>query len=153
MKAYAIVDIWKINIEEYEGRQKQSLPNQKVGKNTTRKVGKNSATNNNQQSNDNTTSIAPTEPIKYDFKETLERWERGKVRKFDILAWYIKKVGLVARSKAELDNIVRRHIKAASRLEAYTDEELVAAARKAAALSEKLQFDWTLDTVLKQLTQ
>lgn len=96
---------------------------------------------------------AANELSTFSLEETLKKWEDGGVRRMDILAWYFKNAKFIARSKKELDNLVGRHIKAATKLEVYTDKELVSAWEKAKKLSEKLDFDPTLETVLKQLTQ
>jgi DNA-binding transcriptional regulator YiaG len=122
-----------------------------------RGLGKNAEHNNKDSIKDNNrekeaVAIAPALST-FSLEETLKKWEDGNVRRLSILAWFIKKAKLTARTAKELDNIKARYIRSASRLEPYTDEELVDAWKKSRELGDKLNFAPTLETVLKQLTQ
>ncbi len=81
----------------------------------------------------------------FSLKETLEKWEKDGKRKFDIMAWYIKKKGLKPENREQLQNIVSRNIKWATMLESYKDEQIVDSATRAIKITD----EWNLGTVLK----
>lgn len=144
MKSYIIVDIWKKNVGEYTGGKNSTG---RRGKKEILTGGKNSTPIKNIREEE-LQPASPAAPHVFSLEDTLKRWESGSKREFEVLAWFIKERGLSPTSQARLDDIVDRHIKAAKKLEKYTDSEIVSAQKE----SSKFE-GWTLETILKHITK
>ena len=95
-----------------------------------------------------TTTTSPSAPQPFSLEEELQKWEKGPVRRMDILAWFIREKSLLPDSKEKLKDIVDRHIRDARKLEKYNDTELLEAHKSAKKFDE-----WTLSTILKYITK
>lgn len=148
VKAYRIVDIWKLNIDDSEGGKKETTPLDEGGKKYARKGVKNVPANKNPVKKNTITDDIASEEKEFNLEQTLTTWETGKRRSFEIIAWFIREKRLQPKSQLQLVNIAKRHVKTAQLLIDYTDQEIVEASKKAQKWPE-----WTLETVLKYLTK
>jgi hypothetical protein len=86
----------------------------------------------------------------FNFEDYLKTMLSDKNRHIQIIAKYIATRGLKFDTKDKVQVAIRRHLRPARQLCAFSDEEL----RYAAEFCQKKYYniDWTLDTMLKVLT-
>lgn len=103
----------------------------------------------------------PPEPPKEEIKpfnasETRQVWYDGDKEDFQLLAWFFDQKGLWKKfdSREKVEHAVTRHIRATRRIiRAGWSQEECATALKALKKNEKMQVEWTLETLEKYLTK
>lgn len=99
--------------------------------------------------------IAPTSSDAFSLKEEIKKMEDNPRREMNLIGFYAeeRKGTLKSKitSKSQLSAFIKRHLQAAGRLKVFTDDQIVKATD---AVKVKFrEIDWTLDTVLKELTK
>lgn len=149
MKSYKIVDLWKINIEEYQ--------------NNNTLIGKGYQNNNKGVSNEQRRGIKITtkeEPnnIKnivasdtpYSLKEEIKKLEDSPRRDLNIIALYFEHKQPDLQNRNQYEVALKRHLKPAGELKVFTDAQIV----KALEYAKKEYKDiWTIETLSKILTK
>ena len=90
-----------------------------------------------------------------DFSQELKKLEDSKSRHLNIIGFYmdVRKATLRPKitTKSQLSAFIKRHAKSASALSVYTDDQIVSA--KEEVETKYKDIDWTLETLIKQLTK
>jgi hypothetical protein len=92
-------------------------------------------------------------PQEFSLSDTLKVWEEGKDVAFQILAFFIERKKLDIKTKAALNAVVSRHVKAARSLVGFEPKKIVAAMDRLQRDEDQGKYKWTLETVLKDLTK
>lgn len=79
----------------------------------------------------------------------IKKLDDSPRRDLNIISFYLEKRKPDIRSKEQLAQAIKRHVRAANSLKSFTDEQIVEGARKAKAMTA----EWTLETILKILTK
>jgi phage replication O-like protein O len=94
------------------------------------------------------------EKEKYNALETRKKWYDGERQEFQLLAWYFdqKKLWDAFDSKGKVEHAARRHLRSAQRIikADWSQTEVERARRK---IPDKLNQEWTLETLEKYLTK
>lgn len=103
----------------------------------------------------NTINIAEASPSAFSLKEEIEKMENDSRRDLNLIGFYAQErlstLSGKIKNKAQLSAFIRRHLQAAGKLKVYNDDQVVKATD---AVRQKYRdIDWTLETVLKELTK
>lgn len=86
----------------------------------------------------------------FNLKNEIKKLEENKRRDLNIIAFYLERRKPDIQNKAQLQVVLRRHLKPARDLKPFTDEQIL----KACKLAEKeYPKFWTLETLVKILTK
>ncbi len=95
------------------------------------------------------TIASPTAPQGFSLNKELEKLEESPRRDLGIIALYFRERSPNFTSKEQYNIALKRHLRAAKQLSLFTDNQIVVAADFV-----KTKYpEWTLETVLKQLTK
>jgi len=86
----------------------------------------------------------------YEFKSYIKKMMTDKNRHIQIIAKYIVTRGLTFDTYDKIQVVIKRHLRPAKQLCAFTDEELRFAAET--CQQKYSNIDWTLETMLKVLS-
>lgn len=84
----------------------------------------------------------------FNLKDEIKKLEENKRRDLNVIAFYLERRKPDIRSKAQLQVVLRRHLRAARDLKPFTDEQILAACKMAEKEYPKL---WTIETLIKIL--
>lgn len=84
----------------------------------------------------------------FNLKDEIKKLEDNKRRDLNIIALYLERRKPDIQSKAQLQVVLRRHLRAARDLKPFTDEQILKACKTAEREYPKF---WTLDTIIKIL--
>lgn len=177
VKGYKIVDIWKLNVDYYEsnkGVKSNTYPEAEGvknsiegGKESTLKGVKNSTPNKNQlirtikeERESNNRIIAgglvlpndnqmSTNTI-FSLNDEIKKLEDSNRRDMNIIALFIEKKKPIIENKEQMGVLIKRHLRAASQLKDFSDEQIIKATKEA---EDKYKDMWTLETLIKLLTK
>lgn len=162
---YKVTDLWQLNNEHYKKAKGGSpddtpLPNKRgadldptlnsKGGGFRPKGGGFEATIEDPIKNININPIAePSASALFSWKKYLEDMHSHKNRHVQIIAFYFQEKGLTFANREQAATAIKRHLRAAQGLVPFSDEQLVAGAKKAG----KEYPEWTLETLIKVLTR
>lgn len=92
-------------------------------------------------------------------EEKLESMESKPGSHLDVIASFIREKNLKPQSSAELTALIKRHARMAAQLTAFMEptdypmRRVFKAMEKCSEEGKRLNYDWSLETVLKKLTQ
>ena len=104
------------------------------------------------------TSAPQADAVPFILEEKLESMESKPGKHLDIIATFIRVGKLQPRSSAELTAVIKRYAKIAATLTAFVEPDgtmprIFNACKVCQEESQKLGYQWSLDTVYKKLTQ
>ena len=102
-----------------------------------------------QELKNNTVSIATTSVAPWNLKESLKKLEDSPRRDMNIIGWYFEEKKPDFRSREQMYAGLKRHLRAAKDLCAFTDAQLIHGLKKARDSTP----EYTLETILKMLTK
>lgn len=94
---------------------------------------------------------APPQP--FIFEEALKKMEDSPRLDLQLIAYFIREKKLKFTNREQLAGCVSRHVRAAKQCVAFEKEKVLKAFKEVKELADRKPFDWTLDTVHKQLTK
>lgn len=157
VKAYKIVDIWKLNSEHYQGGVKIDAPRDQRGVKIVTKGCQNSAPKKNHIIK---TTIAETSSADWDLEKKLKEMEADKNSHLDIIATFIREKGVKIENSKQLSAVISRYLRIAKKLSgAYTNEQIFSAVDRIKKENAERKrrgeegVDYTLETVMKMLTK
>jgi len=90
-------------------------------------------------------------PPIFSLKDEIKKLEDNPRRDLNIIAFYLEQRMPDIESPAQLQVLIKRHLRAAGELKVFSDNQIIAAAKKAKV--EYKDIDWTLETLGKILTK
>ena len=100
-----------------------------------------------------TKEIAADAALPFSLSEEIKKMEDDPKRHINIIAYYFDQTKPDIRSKEQLSVAIKRHSRAASSLKHFTDEQIVAAAKKCRKDFGDKGIEWTLESIIKVLTK
>lgn len=94
-------------------------------------------------------SDAPPAAAIFNIKDEIEKMKSDKRRDINLIGEFIEEKKIPIHSRAELNVIIRRHLRAANQLKAFPDSRIGWATRKA----QNEWPDYTLETLVKYLSK
>lgn len=85
----------------------------------------------------------------FSLKEEIKKLEDHPRRDLNIIGFYLKKKGTKLTTTEQFNQALKRHLRAAVSLKPFSDEQITAAASKAA----RDYPEWTIDTLVKLVTK
>lgn len=104
-------------------------------------------------------SAPQADAVPFDLETKLEDMEKKPGSHLDVIASFIREKKLKPQSSAELTALIKRHARMATQLTAFMEptdypmRRVFKAMEKCSDESKRLNYDWSLETVLKKLTQ
>lgn len=92
-------------------------------------------------------------PAVYNFQEQIKLLEDNPRRDLNIVAFYLAERKPDLQNQAQFNEAIRRHVKPAGALKCFTNEQIIAGAKKAKRDYGDKGIDWTLETITKILTK
>jgi hypothetical protein len=90
--------------------------------------------------------------VAWNFNENLNMWLNGKDRRFSLIAKYFKFRGISFKTKEQMTVAGKRHLRSATDLVAFSDEQIEQAISKIQDSPEMAKI-FTLETIIKYLTK
>lgn len=150
VRSFSVVDIWGINMSEYsKGGSKKDIPLDKGGSKKTPKGGQNSAPKKNHINNIQKAPAVADAPSDFNFKDYLEGMHENKSRHIQIIAFFFQEKGMAFSTLKQVQAAIRRHLRPAQELSAFTDEQIT----RAASVAKREYPSWTVETLLKIVTR
>ena len=133
------IDIYKDLLATGLPNGNQMAPQDRVGKG---RVGK-----------DNKIATEPVAPAVYNFQEQIKLLEDNPRRDLNIVAFYLAERKPNLQTQDQFNLAIRRHLRGAKALQVFTNEQIIAGAKKAKREYGDKGIDWTLETLTKILTK
>ena len=109
--------------------------------------GQQTDTNKNEENEKN--SLSKDKEQVFNLKEEIKKLEESPKRELNIIAFLLEKRKPTLENRQQFVATIKRHIRAANQLKAFTDQQLITAHNKAS-----IEYpEWTLETLLKVLTK
>lgn len=87
--------------------------------------------------------------VPFSLKEEIKKLEEHSRRDLQIIGFYLKKKGTSLATKEQFNQALKRHLRAAKSLTPFSDDQITAAASKAA----REYPEWTIETLVKLVTK
>lgn len=159
IRTYAIVDIWKLNIEHYEEIPSESTVSFKEeipSESNIDTAQKNSKIPSESTVEEELTKeyiykdiAANAAPEVFSLKDELIKLKNDPKRHIQLIGEYLEERGAGIESKEQLKVAIGRHLRAAVNLAKFSDKQVAWASGKAA----KEYPEWTLETCVKLLVK
>lgn len=96
---------------------------------------------------------AKAPPLPFSFEEALKKMDDSPRLEMQLIAYFIREKKLKFTNREQLTGAISRHIRAAKMCVAFEKEKVVQAFKEVKELADRKPFDWTLETIHKQLTK
>ena len=106
-------------------------------------------TNNNDNKNNKNIARVNLAP-KFSMKEYLKEMENHKARHINVIGHYFEEKGLSYDTREQANIAVKRHLRAATGVAKFSDNQIVKATKQA---KKEYSEVWTVETILKILTR
>lgn len=96
---------------------------------------------------------SPTALAPFSLSEEIQKMEESPRRDLNIIAFYLAQRMPDIQSKEQLSATIKRHLRASNQLKVFSDDQIVAASKKAKKEYGDKGIDWTIETLTKVLTK
>lgn len=160
MKSYKIVDLWKMNIEEYQNQHTlvaKGCQNEHKGVSKSAQGGVKMSTKEELLTELKNNTLRD-KPALWILESKLEEMEKIPNSYLDIIASFIREKPVSIENAKQLSVVITRYCRVAKQLSgAYTNKQIFGAVSKIKEDNDKKkvgeQIDFTLETILKTLTK
>ncbi len=150
VKAYRIVDIWKYNLDHYEGASESVPLVRKTSKVLSKgaKGASESGTSKNLLIKTTDTLSEGSDEKEFNFDKEIEMMRTSKRKDYNIIALYWRKKGFVFDNREQSNASLKRELRPAQSLKGYTGLQI---ARSIKYCEDEYEV-WTLETVGKRIS-
>ena len=147
MKSYRIVDIWKLNVEEYTGGQNST------GRRGSKEIGtggQNSTPNKNIREKEQRDSSPSAPALPFSLKEEIGKLKASPQKHIQLIGEYLEEIGFDAKTMKAFVVGWKRHLPDATKLAAFEDSQIGRASDY--ATKKYKDVGWNMGTLVKIIT-